>query len=161
MHFACLLRSRTSSDIFPGGNNVEILLIFFRLLTMQRKCTFTKRFSLSQSRNHLIFSQGQSDSNSMMYVAAKHCFPKFRRLSVLLFSTPQRKSPMLQKQSQKCASLAAMLFLYSWFFSHSMKVRGHHQWLSRCITCQRCFQATRHSFLYCSSFSRACRMDKH
>jgi len=47
---------------FSRGGNVDILLILFRLLTMQCKWTFKKRFS---------------------------------------FSTPQRKLPMIQKQSQK------------------------------------------------------------
>jgi len=32
---------------FPEGGNVDILLILFRLLTVQRKWNFTKRFTLS------------------------------------------------------------------------------------------------------------------
>jgi len=36
-----------SSEIFPGGGNVENLLIIFRLLTMQCKLTFTKCITLS------------------------------------------------------------------------------------------------------------------
>jgi len=36
-----------AADIFPGGGNVEILLVLFRLLTMQCKWTFTKRITLS------------------------------------------------------------------------------------------------------------------
>ena len=34
-------------NFFQGGSNVEILLILFRFLTMQRKLTYTKRFTLS------------------------------------------------------------------------------------------------------------------
>jgi len=30
------------ADVFPGRNNVDILLVFFRLLAMQRKWTYTK-----------------------------------------------------------------------------------------------------------------------
>jgi len=33
-------------EIFPGGGKVDILLILFRLLTMQHKWTYTKRFTL-------------------------------------------------------------------------------------------------------------------
>jgi len=36
-----------SAEIFPGGGNLDILLIIFKLLTMQCKWTFTKRFTLS------------------------------------------------------------------------------------------------------------------
>jgi len=36
-----------STDIFPRVGNVEILLILFRLLTMQCEWTFTKRSTLS------------------------------------------------------------------------------------------------------------------
>jgi len=38
--------ARASAEIFPGSI-VENLLIFFRLLTMQCKWTFTKRFTIS------------------------------------------------------------------------------------------------------------------
>jgi len=31
-----------------GGGNLNILLVLFMLLTMQRKCTFLKRFALSK-----------------------------------------------------------------------------------------------------------------
>jgi len=40
-------RSWASAEIFPGGGKVDILLIIFRLLTMQCTWTFTKRFTLS------------------------------------------------------------------------------------------------------------------
>ena len=39
----------TSAEIFPGWGSVEILLILYRLLTMQCKWTFTKCFSLFTS----------------------------------------------------------------------------------------------------------------
>jgi len=39
-------QSRASAAIFPGGTESTILLILFRLLTMQRKRTSTKRFTL-------------------------------------------------------------------------------------------------------------------
>jgi len=41
---------RASTVIFPGEGNVDILLILFRLLTMQCKRTFTKRFTLSTQK---------------------------------------------------------------------------------------------------------------
>jgi len=37
-----LRRSWASAEIYPGGK-VDILLIFFWLLTMQRKLTYTKK----------------------------------------------------------------------------------------------------------------------
>ena len=36
------------SEFFPGGGKVDILLILFRLLSMQCTWTFTKRFTLSK-----------------------------------------------------------------------------------------------------------------
>ena len=42
----CLDSHGRPQKFFQGGN-IDILLILFRLLTMQRKCTFTKRFALS------------------------------------------------------------------------------------------------------------------
>jgi len=35
--------SWASAEIFPEGGKVDILLIFFWLLTMQRKLTYTKK----------------------------------------------------------------------------------------------------------------------
>jgi len=40
--------AQASAETFPGGK-LDILLILSMLLTMQFKCTFTKRFSLSTS----------------------------------------------------------------------------------------------------------------
>ena len=45
-----------SAEIFPG-DNVEILLILFRLLTMTCKWTFTKRFTFSTPLACLVGSQ--------------------------------------------------------------------------------------------------------
>jgi len=36
-----------AAEIFPEGGNVDILLIFFRLLSLQCKLMFTKRFTVS------------------------------------------------------------------------------------------------------------------
>jgi len=51
-----------SAEIFPGGGrgaNVDILLILFRLLTMQRKWPFTKRFTLSTPQRKCPISRQQ------------------------------------------------------------------------------------------------------
>jgi len=47
--------SLASAEIFPGGGNVDILLIFFRLLTMQCKWTFTKHITLSAQKEFAPF----------------------------------------------------------------------------------------------------------
>ena len=40
-------QSWAPAEIFPRGGKVDLLLTLFRLLTMQRKWTHTKRFTLS------------------------------------------------------------------------------------------------------------------
>jgi len=49
--------SLTSAEIFPGGGNVQILLILYRLLTMQCKWTFRKSFTLSTHLSVLVKPQ--------------------------------------------------------------------------------------------------------
>ena len=46
-HKTKISQTWASAGIFPGGENVENLLMLFRLLTMQCKSTFTKRIALS------------------------------------------------------------------------------------------------------------------
>ena len=46
-----------SAEIFPWGCNVNVLLIIFRLLTLQCKRMFTKRFTVSTpQRKHELYS---------------------------------------------------------------------------------------------------------
>jgi len=63
----------------------------------------------------------------MMYPTANHCFLKFwvvsSPIATLLFLHHKENAPCC-KESQICASLAAVLFLHSRFFSHGMKLRG-------------------------------------
>ena len=73
-----LSRKHGGPQKFMQGGKVNILLIIFRLLTMQCQWTFTKRFTLVAS---------------------------------------QRKCAMLRQQSQKCASLAAVLVFHSCFYN--------------------------------------------
>ena len=50
----------STMGIFSRGDNVDLLLILFRLLTMQCKCTFTKHFTLSTPKKcHMLRPQSQ------------------------------------------------------------------------------------------------------
>jgi len=42
-----LQKAWASAETFPGGGKVDISLILLRLLTVQRKCSYTKRFTFS------------------------------------------------------------------------------------------------------------------
>jgi len=52
-----MFHSWASAEIFPGGGKFDILLIFFSLLVMQRKWTYTtkKMSSVSVTLAHSVF----------------------------------------------------------------------------------------------------------
>ena len=78
-----------SAVIFPGGN-VDILLILFRLLTMQCKRTFTKRFTLSSQKEIVPFYSNSNKNFASLaaiarYIAISHKRDYLQILSRVLF----------------------------------------------------------------------------
>jgi len=64
---------------FQGGGKVDILLILFRLLTMQRTWTFTKRFILSTPQRKC--PRLQQQFQIMRFVGSKDSFSPMRFLT--------------------------------------------------------------------------------
>jgi len=62
----------TSAEIFPGGGKVDILLIFFRSLAMQRKWTYTKEkmFSVTATVAYSVFPVRKLYSKQMFVLAS-------------------------------------------------------------------------------------------
>jgi len=61
-----------SAEIFPGGDNVDILLMLFRLKTMQCKRTFTQRFTHSTQKEIAPFYGNNHKKCTSLAAIARH-----------------------------------------------------------------------------------------
>jgi len=140
--------------IFFRWGNVDALLTFFSLLTMQCHWKFTNPFSLSQGHNLVIFLvvEGKMIVTSWcaVYPTAKHCFFKFR-----VVSTPIAALFFLHhKENAPCKRVTEMRFVGSSAFSSLMllftlyettwltAISSRPNCLAAMITCQKCLRST-------------------